>query len=264
LTVAAGTTVTWTNNSGASQDVTSTTAPYTYASGTIAPLGTYAHTFVAPGTYGITSTLSAFSMSVVVSGSATTVAGLHVGGQIHSFDFDGTGGAQVCWELEFADWAGNVRISDGACTTMLTCTGTNYCTAKVNSLGCTPALSMTGSADASAGSGCTLSTVNVIGNKFGVYFHSLVGAQAAPFHGGFLCVKAPIKRIPPLVNTGGTVGSTTLCDSSVTQDFNARIASGIDPALTAGAPVWIQGWARDTAPFLGVQLSDAMSFTICP
>jgi hypothetical protein len=100
-------------------------------------------------------------------------------------------------------------------------------------------------------------------SHIGQLFYSTVGPNGVAFQGGFLCVKSPIKRIAPNVNTGGTAGSTTLCDASVTQDFNARINSGLDPALTAGTSVWIQAWCRDTAPFLGVQLSDAMAFTIC-
>jgi hypothetical protein len=154
------------------------------------------------------------------------------------------------------------------------CQPTNYCTGKVNSNGCTPALSFTGPslisatcASAGAVANFTVSNLSprpIAAAHLGQLFYSTAGSAATPFLGGTLCVKAPIKRIPPLVPTGGTVGSTTLCDSSFSQDFNARIASGIDPALVAGASVWIQGWARDTAAFLGVQLTDAMSFTICP
>jgi hypothetical protein len=98
----------------------------------------------------------------------------------------------------------------------------------------------------------------------GQLIYSTTGPAALPFLGGTLCVKGPIRRIPPLVNTGGTVGSTTLCDSSITQDFNARIASGLDPALVAGATVWVQGWARDTGAFQAVQLSNGLTFTIAP
>ncbi|MCK6448688.1 MAG: hypothetical protein L6Q99_20025 [Planctomycetes bacterium] len=151
---------------------------------------------------------------------------------------------------------------------------TNYCTGKVNSNGCVPAISFAGPdmvsiACAAAGNAANIMVTNLSPrpaavSHIGQLFYSTTGPAAVPFLGGTLCVKGPIKRIPPLVNTGGTVGSTTLCDSSITQDFNARIASGVDPALVAGAQVWVQGWARDTAAFLGVQLSDALTFTIAP
>jgi hypothetical protein len=151
---------------------------------------------------------------------------------------------------------------------------TTYCTGKVNSNGCVPSIGFAGPdivsvSCAASGAVANITVTNLsprpgAPSHIGQLFYSTTGPSAIPFLGGTLCVKGPIKRIPPLVNTGGTIGSTTLCDSSVTQDFNARIASGVDPALIAGATVWCQGWARDTAPFLGVQLSNALTFTIAP
>src|SRR5439155_18736669 len=71
INVAAGTTITWSNTSGVSQSVKSTTAPYAYDSGTMSAGGTYAHTFVRPGTYGYTSLPSGFNGPVVVGGSTS-------------------------------------------------------------------------------------------------------------------------------------------------------------------------------------------------
>ncbi len=159
---------------------------------------------------------------------------------------------------------------DCECTTM-----TKYCTAKINSNGCAPTLNYVGPATKPSVTGAfngvlaNFSVTNLsprpgASSHKGQLFYSTVGAQGVPFVGGTLCVKPSIKRIAPVVNTGGSIGSTTLCDSSITVDFNARIQSGLDPALIAGASVWIQGWARDIAssPFLGIQLSDACTFVI--
>ncbi|MCK6447186.1 MAG: hypothetical protein L6Q99_12420 [Planctomycetes bacterium] len=142
------------------------------------------------------------------------------------------------------------------------CSGSivTYCTSKVNSLGCTPAISMTGAPSASAGTGCTLSTVNAIGNKNGLFFHSTSGPLGAPFHGGFLCVKAPTKRHAVLAS-GGTGGT---CSGTFTEDFNAYIASGADPALVSGAQVWIQNWSRDPGSASTDSLSDAVTAVLCP
>jgi hypothetical protein len=151
---------------------------------------------------------------------------------------------------------------------------TTYCTGKVNSNGCTPAISFIGPSSISVGCALAGNVANITVTSLspkpiapshkGQLFYSTSGPAAIPFLGAFLCVKSPIKRIAPIVGTGGTVGSTTLCDSSITQDFNARIASGVDPALVAGASVWVQGWARDTPAAGAVQLSNALTFTICP
>jgi hypothetical protein len=135
-----------------------------------------------------------------------------------------------------------------------------YCTAKVNSLGCTPAIAMSSAPIASASSGCTLSVTNVVGAKFGIFFHSTSGANSMPFHGGFLCVSPPLLR-HGLLNSGGTDGT---CTGTFNEDFNAYIAAGTDPALVAGAQVWIQNWSRDPAAPFADGLSDAVTATICP
>jgi hypothetical protein len=137
---------------------------------------------------------------------------------------------------------------------------TSYCTAKTNSLGCLPSISLSSLPSASAGSGCTLSTTQVIGNRSGLFFHSKTGPIAAPFHGGFMCVKSPTRR-HALWNSGGTSG---VCDGVFTEDFNAYISTGADPGLVAGVNVWIQTWSRDAAAPFGDSLSNGVTTTICP
>src|SRR5688572_26482169 len=48
----------------------------------------------------------------------------------------------------------------------------SYCTAKINSLGCTPQIGFSGAPSASAGSGFVVSTVDVINNKPGLYLYT--------------------------------------------------------------------------------------------
>ncbi len=150
---------------------------------------------------------------------------------------------------------------------------TSYCTAKVASNNCVPSIAGSAPELCPSKSGATaglvanftvsnLSPRPAAVSHLGQFFYSTSGAAANPFLGGSLCMKGPIDRIPPLVGTGGSVGSTSVCDSSIVQDFNARIQSGADAALVPGAQVWIQGWARDTGAFQGVQLSDALTFVI--
>ena len=135
-----------------------------------------------------------------------------------------------------------------------------YCTAKTNSLGCAPSILISGSPSASAGSGCTLSTSNLLGKVVGLYIHTTAGAQAKPFHGGWLCIQTPLRR-HPVSSSGGTLGS---CSGVLSEDFNAYIASGADVSLVAGTTVWLQAWSRDPAAPFGDNLSDALWATICP
>jgi hypothetical protein len=139
---------------------------------------------------------------------------------------------------------------------------TTYCVAKVNSLGCTPTIALAGSVSASAGSGAPLTASNVIGANYGAFFHSTTGAANTPFAGGTLCVAAPLTRHAVLYS-GGTAGT---CGGFFSEDFNAYIASGADPALVAGAQVWIQNWSRDpgfSAPNR-IGLTGGVTVTICP
>ncbi|MBI5431241.1 MAG: hypothetical protein HZA52_00235, partial [Planctomycetes bacterium] len=80
------------------------------------------------------------------------------------------------------------------------------------------------------------------------------------FHGGILCVKPPLKR-HAVQSSGGTGGT---CNGVFSEDFNTYLASGADPALTAGAQVWLQNWSRDPGDAFTDSLSDAVTAVICP
>jgi catechol 2,3-dioxygenase-like lactoylglutathione lyase family enzyme len=135
-----------------------------------------------------------------------------------------------------------------------------YCTAKTSSAGCVPSIATSGTPSASAGSGFTISTTSVLDNKFGLYFYGKSGPNNAPFQGGILCAAPPLVRTL-VQNSGGTPP----CGGAFQIDFNAYVASGADPALVAGAQVWVQTWSRDPgfAPPNNTSLSDAVSFTLC-
>lgn len=138
-----------------------------------------------------------------------------------------------------------------------------YCTARVNSLGCTPAIGFSGTPDANAGTGFTIGATNIVNNKSGVLFYGLDGANSIPFQGGLLCVKAPTTRTPPQ-NSGGTAAPANDCSGSFGMDFNVRIAAGVDPRLVAGATVWAQYWSRDPAASFTTNLTDGVAFLILP
>jgi len=139
-----------------------------------------------------------------------------------------------------------------------------YCTAKVNSQGCTPSIHSSGMASASAGSGFQIGAAQVLNQKFGVLFYGKSGPAATPFQGGLLCAKAPLVRTPVQSSGGSPAGSD--CSGSYGIDFNAWIASGKDPFLAVGSPVNAQYWSRDPgfAPPSNTGLTDALEFLVCP
>ena len=66
ITVSVGTTVTWKNNGSTIHNVTSTSGPVSFSSGTISSGGTYQFTFENAGTYNYKCTIHGFTGTVIV------------------------------------------------------------------------------------------------------------------------------------------------------------------------------------------------------
>lgn len=140
---------------------------------------------------------------------------------------------------------------------------TIYCTAKVNSLGCTPAIGYSGLPSVNSPLPFYVNAVNVLNNKFGLFFYSVAGKTALPFQGGWLCAKLPVRRTP-VQNSGGSPPPIKDCTGKYSLDFNAWIDGGLDPALIQGTKVWGQYWYRDPGylPPNNTGLTDALEFVI--
>lgn len=128
-----------------------------------------------------------------------------------------------------------------------------YCTPKASSSVLTGFLTFDGDASASAGSGFALIATQLSANQIVWFAYSTQGAAATPFAGGTLCLAPPIARL------AGPVLPVTLGASRI--DFNAHIASGADPALAAGAQVWVQALSRNPSLPAGEQISMSQGLT---
>jgi hypothetical protein len=145
-----------------------------------------------------------------------------------------------------------------------------YCTAKLNSLGCTPSISANGAPSASAFNGFVVSAANVRNNKSGLLFYGLNGQAALPYQGGTLCVSPPIKRTPALMS-GGTPAPANDCSGVFAIDMCTFATGGLggspSPLLQViGTVVNCQFWGRDpgfAAPN-NTTLSDGLEYSICP
>jgi len=195
-------------------------------------------------------------------GAFSSVAMMSSQGQIFRGEIPGQLVGNIAYRVRSSDRYGNQGLSaTKSYNASSGCSGSVsiYCTAKVNSLGCTPAIGFSGVPSASAGSGFTIGATNILAAKFGLLFYSKTGANNSAFQGGFLCAKAPLVRTP-VMNSGGSTG----CTGSFQMDFNAYIASGADPALVSGQQFWAQWWYRDPASPSTTGLTDALTATICP
>jgi hypothetical protein len=148
-----------------------------------------------------------------------------------------------------------------------------YCTAGTTSSGCNALMSSTGISSLSNSGPFTIMTTNVEGNRNGIFFYSIAGRGEVVWGNStsFLCVKAPVQRMAPNMNSGGTAGT---CTGSYSRDWNAYVAANplkaINQALVVGSVVGAQAWYRDppagTGPQLskGTALSNALEFVVCP
>ena len=137
-----------------------------------------------------------------------------------------------------------------------------YCTAKTNSLGFVAQIGWSGQPpSASAGSGFELTAFWLLAHSPAAFFYGTDGPLAQPFHGGTLCVKPPLHRGPRLDS-----GGTSHASGTARFDFNAWIASGVDPSLVPGQQVHVQLWYRDrgfSAPE-DIGLTAGLTFHIGP
>ncbi|MCC7012964.1 MAG: hypothetical protein IT454_10410 [Planctomycetes bacterium] len=143
-----------------------------------------------------------------------------------------------------------------------------YCSSQVNSNGCAPAMTFTGTSSASASSGFVVMATRELNQRQGLFYYGVSGATSVPFLGGTQCVQAPFAR-RPLGISGGSPAPAQDCSGEFALDMNA-LASGalggnVMPQLSsAGTTVHCQVWSRDTAAPFGTNLSNALRYVVGP
>ncbi|MCY3003788.1 MAG: hypothetical protein NTV21_18480 [Planctomycetota bacterium] len=138
---------------------------------------------------------------------------------------------------------------------------TTYCTAKLNSLGCLPAIDSWGFASLTSPFPFDIQCHYVRNNELGLFYYGYLPGNA-PFQGGTRCVTSPKMRTPVLNSGGATTGID--CSGVFHFDMNARIQSGLDGNLAIGSVVYGQFWTRDSGSPSGTGLSDGIQFTVQP
>ena len=136
-----------------------------------------------------------------------------------------------------------------------------YCTAKLNSQGCVPAIGWGGTPTLGGADDFFVTANEVLNGKLGILTWGLAPA-AIPFQGGTLCIAPPLKR-SPLVASGGNPPPDD-CSGSFAFHFSHGLMQA--NGWSAGTAVHAQWWSRDPAApdGTGVSLSDALRTLLCP
>ena len=147
-----------------------------------------------------------------------------------------------------------------------------YCTAKQNSLGCTPVIAGSGLASASGATPMVVSCSQVLNSRPGLLFYEVNSlGNTTPFQCGTLCLGPGGIRRTPVTSSGGTPLPATDCTGVLSIDMSAFAtgALGGAPSPSLGQPgfrVACQWWGRDpgfAAP-CNTLLSDAIEYLIVP
>jgi len=133
-----------------------------------------------------------------------------------------------------------------------------YCTGKVNSLGCVPAVGTNGAQPSKSAGTFAVTCTNVLNQKSGLLFFGRA-QLATPFQGGTLCVASPSQRTPNTNSGGNSSGDS--CTGNYSYMFSTAQMDifGMDP----GETFFAQWWMRDPQSASTTGLSNAVRFTVC-
>jgi hypothetical protein len=137
---------------------------------------------------------------------------------------------------------------------------TTYCTAKMNSLGCMPAIGFTGVLSLSGPNDFVVTASNVRNVRTGLLFWGRAPG-ALPFQGGLMCIAGPRIRTG-LQESGGNTGVEDCSGTFAVALTNEYL---FDHSVVEGEELYAQYWSRDpnSAPYF-TSLSDALHMRLCP
>lgn len=146
---------------------------------------------------------------------------------------------------------------------VLDCGATTYCSSKVASVGCVPAISSSGSASLGGSAVLTLVADDVVNRQIGVF---VVGTEAAsdPVFGATLCVGGSVSRLIEPALSGGSGPAGSNCDGSFTRVIDSTFL--VNSGFGLGDQVYCQWVFRDPAHAdgTGAGLTNAAAFVVCP
>lgn len=147
------------------------------------------------------------------------------------------------------------------------CTGsiTTYCTSGTSVAGCTPSIAGVGVPVVGAPSGFEIVVDQTPGQRLGLIFYAFApdAVPWSPTSSSLLCVASPLQRTV-VVSSGGSPG---LCDGELRLDLSTWMQlnqNALGMPFIGGEALYAQGWYRDPGASRQTNLSDALSFSLCP
>lgn len=136
-----------------------------------------------------------------------------------------------------------------------------YCTAKVNSRGCTPSIGWSGQTSLSGPDDLVVRATSVLSSQFGMFFFGRA-PTSTPLLGGTLCVRSPLERTPVQLATGTPPPSDCTGTYSIALSHDWLAQRGFAPGTT----LYGQWFSRDPgfAPPGNVGLTDAIAISVRP
>jgi hypothetical protein len=153
---------------------------------------------------------------------------------------------------DFSLWVTGVTL--GGCSAP-----TTYCTAKLSTSGCLPAIGSSGQPALSNPAGFSITTTAMEVGQNSLSFFGLTGPASTPFQGGTLCVGGILNRLN-VKNSGGAAA----CSGSITYTLAELLASPGGGGIGLGQQVNCQTWGRDVPDPFGSSLSNGLQFVTCP
>lgn len=158
---------------------------------------------------------------------------------------------------DFLGWfVDEVRVEYGVPTPR------TYCTAKMNSIYCTPTITYSGWPTLSGADDFHVGALQILNHRSSklVWSHA---PNSAPFHGGTLCVMPPAARTTVL-DSGGTPLPVWTCSGQYWYHFSAAYLAS--KGVSAGDTIYVQFSGRDPgpAPPYNHSLSAGLEVTILP
>ncbi len=189
---------------------------------------------------------------------------IYIGGQMFRGEIPGALVGQISYRARSTDEHGNLGVSPVKSYTafITTCFGDvlTYCTSKVSSSGCVPAMGASGNPSFFAPQVFSIEASQVESAKNGLLLFGLTGPSSTPFLDGFLCVAPPLYRTK-MSNSQGSGGCGGVLSYKLSQLMEHPLAG---QSLVEGQQVHVQGWFRDPAAASMSGLTNGLQFVICP